>query len=64
MWCVQPQVRSATLAVIAIWVQQAGFLPFLEGEIISDSLKTENPYIKAEVSCQCGICAYMLNLTS
>ncbi|GAB6028698.1 hypothetical protein CHUAL_004522 [Chamberlinius hualienensis] len=42
-------VRSAALSCLNAWVEQCGFLPFLEGEMIFDALKLDNPNIKIEM---------------
>ncbi|XP_076313305.1 msps cytoskeleton-associated protein 5 [Tachypleus tridentatus] len=42
-------VRSAALNCLNTWYEQVGLLAFFEGEMVSDALRTENPYQRIEM---------------
>ena len=48
----KPQIRQAAVTALNSWVEQGGFAPFLEGELLADILKVENPNLRAEVCTQ------------
>ena len=43
-------VRQTAINVLNAWVDQCGLKDFLEGELLVDALKVENPNIRVEVS--------------
>lgn len=45
-------VRQNCVKVLDAWVEQCGLKDFLEGEILIDALKVENPNIRMEVRFQ------------
>lgn len=46
----KPQLRAAALTTFTAWVEQGSLSPFIEGELLGDALKAENPFLRSEVS--------------
>ncbi|XP_014669251.1 PREDICTED: cytoskeleton-associated protein 5-like [Priapulus caudatus] len=45
----KPQVRQTAVATLNAWVDHTGILPLLEGEGLTDLIKTENPFLRSEL---------------
>ena len=52
----QPHVRAAAVACLNAWHAELTLTPFVEQELISTALATENPNLRAEV-CVC-VCVW------
>lgn len=46
----KPALRATALTTFSTFVEQAGLANFIEGELLADALKVENPFLKAEVN--------------
>lgn len=49
----QPQVRQAAVATLNAWVDHTGILPLVENDGLTDIIKTENPFLRSEVTDVC-----------
>uniref|UniRef100_A0A4W4GEB5 TOG domain-containing protein n=1 Tax=Electrophorus electricus TaxID=8005 RepID=A0A4W4GEB5_ELEEL len=45
----KPNVRTAAMTTLNVWVEQTGLKEWLEGEDLSEELKRENPFLRQEV---------------
>lgn len=45
----QGHVRQAAVDTLNAWLEQTGLACFVEGELFSTALATDNPYLKADV---------------
>ena len=47
-------MRQAAIDTLNAWLEQTGLTCFVEGELFSTALATDNPYLRSEVC----ICVY------
>ncbi|CAL1547332.1 unnamed protein product [Lymnaea stagnalis] len=45
----KPALREKVIACLNVWVEHATMLPLVESEAFLDALKTENPFLRAEL---------------
>ncbi|XP_013885628.1 cytoskeleton-associated protein 5 isoform X2 [Austrofundulus limnaeus] len=45
----KPNLRTAALTTLQVWVEQTGMKDWLEGEDLCEELKRENPFLRQEV---------------
>ncbi|KAL5108615.1 Cytoskeleton-associated protein 5 [Taenia crassiceps] len=45
----KPVVREAAVAALSAWKERCGFIPMTENDMLSEALKAENPFLRAEL---------------
>nr|CDS20280.1 microtubule associated protein xmap215 [Echinococcus granulosus] len=45
----KPVVREAAVAALSAWKERCGFIPMTENDMLSEALRAENPFLRAEL---------------